>query len=113
MKTVATAAGVVALLLIIFVPSIVCWLKGKKLWATVGFFIGWHWIPAFRLAKPRSWWARRYYGEDKMRRSRARFDDDDDPYEGREAPAEVRQEFSADDASRSDCRSTRRAQADG
>jgi signal peptidase I len=50
-------------------------LKGK--WATlvVGLVAGIAWlVGAVRLAKPRSWWARRYYGERAMRRARARAD---------------------------------------
>jgi hypothetical protein len=30
-------------------------------------------VGVFRLAKPESWWARRYYGEEKMLQSRARY----------------------------------------
>lgn len=58
---------------VLLVPSVVCWLKGKRLWATVGFITAWHWIPVFRLAKPDSWWARRYYDDRKMYRARLRF----------------------------------------
>src|SRR5213075_479947 len=49
--------GIVLIVGILFAPSVVCWLKGKRWWATLGFFTGWHWIPVFRLAKPNSWWA--------------------------------------------------------
>ncbi len=51
----------------------VCWLKGKRLWATLGFLSGWHAVPAFRLAKPNSWWADRYYDEAKRQRALMRF----------------------------------------
>ena len=65
-----------ALIVLIVVPPVVCWLKGKRLWATLGFITGWHWIPVFRLAKPSSWWARKYYTRDKLARSNARFPND-------------------------------------
>jgi hypothetical protein len=55
------------------IPSVICWLKGKRRWAIIGFFSAWHIIAAFRLAKPESWWARRFYGEAKLNESRARF----------------------------------------
>jgi hypothetical protein len=74
LSDVAVGLAVVAYLT---VPSVICWLKGKKLWATLGFISGWHWIPVFRLAKPKSWWARRYYGDGKMQRARFRFPSDD------------------------------------
>jgi len=48
-------------------------LKGK--WATlvVGLLTGIPWLfGAVRLAKPRSWWARRYYGDRTMSRAHAR-----------------------------------------
>ena len=51
-------------------------LKGKYLMTLVGlFFLGnlivWT-VGAVRLAKPRSWWARRRYDEDKMLKARER-----------------------------------------
>jgi hypothetical protein len=49
------------------------WLKGKRRWAVLGAPTGWHLIPAFRLAKPDSWWARKYYSPEKMGRARNRF----------------------------------------
>lgn len=55
------------------VPSIICWLKGKRRWAIIGFFSAWHVVAAFRLAKPESWWARRFYDDGKLDESRARF----------------------------------------
>jgi hypothetical protein len=69
-------AGVVggSLLAFMFVASpVVLWLKGKRFWATIGWFTGWHVIPTFRLAKPRSWWARRFYDAAKMQRASDRF----------------------------------------
>lgn len=55
------------------IPSVVCWLKGKRRWAIIGFFSAWHVVAAVRLAKPESWWARRFYDEAKLSESRARF----------------------------------------
>ena len=31
------------------------------------------WIAVFRLARPTSWWARRFYGPEKMQRAFGRF----------------------------------------
>jgi hypothetical protein len=59
--------------------AVVCWLKGKRLWATLGFVTGWHVIPAVRLAKPDSWWSRRFYDEQKLRLAKARFFELDAP----------------------------------
>ncbi len=58
---------------LLVVPSVICWLKGKRLWAILGFLTLWHWVPVFRLAKPSSWWAHTYYGPDKLARSIDRF----------------------------------------
>jgi hypothetical protein len=55
--------------------AIVCALKGK--WAF--FFLSillWPVVPvigAIRIAKPTSWWARRYYDTEKRRQARERF----------------------------------------
>ena len=62
-----------AYLAILVGTAAVCWLKGKRLWATIGFVTGWHVIPAIRLAKPDSWWARKYYGPEKLKQANARF----------------------------------------
>lgn len=56
-------------------PLTVTALKGKWLlffagWLTLG--VVW-WIAAFSLAQPGSWWARRFYGAEKMQRARNRF----------------------------------------
>jgi signal peptidase I len=69
---VATAL-LAAYVVILLAAGVVTALKGK--WATlvVGLFTGIPWLfGAVRLAKPRSWWARRYYGERAMSRARAR-----------------------------------------
>jgi hypothetical protein len=55
------------------VPSIVCWMKGKRRWAVFGFFTAWHVVAAFRLAKPESWWARKFYDEAKLAQAKARY----------------------------------------
>ena len=48
--------------------------KGKRLLAIVGVFVPLVALTAsVRLAKPRSRWARRFYGDDKMGKARARF----------------------------------------
>jgi hypothetical protein len=67
---IASIAVTIALGLI---PSVICWLKGKRRWAVIGFFSAWHIVAAFRLAKPESWWARRFYDDVKLDQSRARF----------------------------------------
>lgn len=67
------AAIVGAYLVLLVIPVAVCWLKGKRLWATLGAFTLWHYIPMVRLAKPHSWWARRFYDEEKLAVAAARF----------------------------------------
>lgn len=62
-----------------FLTAIVCLLKGKNLLALIGVFMPL--VASFgmvRLAKPGSWWARRFYrpGSRKIRRAEARFDED-------------------------------------
>ena len=46
------------------------WLLFAAGWLTVG--IVW-WIASLRLARPESWWARRFYGSDKLVRARQRY----------------------------------------
>lgn len=66
--------GVVAYITVtVVLPSVICWLKGKRFWAVLGILSLWHFIPMVRLAKPDSWWARRYYDDDKLLRSNARY----------------------------------------
>jgi hypothetical protein len=71
--TAVYAAAVLAYIALWFGTAVICWLKGKHLWATLGLFTGWHVIPAIRLAKPDSWWAERRYDADKLDRAKARF----------------------------------------
>jgi hypothetical protein len=91
---------------IVLGPSVVCWLKGKRWWAVLGFPTLWHWVPVFRLAKPDSWWARRYYDQDKLLRAQQRFGDD--PFAGPSVPTEAVDAFSEDDILLQD-KTTRRA----
>jgi hypothetical protein len=54
--------------------AVVTALKGKPWMLLLGFLIGWCWIfGSLRLAKPQSWWARRFYDSVKMNASHARF----------------------------------------
>lgn len=67
------AASLFALL--VFLPATVTTLKGHWGLLLAGFFfLGLVWIiAALRLARPQSWWARRFYGEEKRARARARY----------------------------------------
>jgi hypothetical protein len=65
----------VGLWLFVVVPGVITALKGQWLLLTVGVLVGgivWL-IVALRLARPNSFWARRFYGEEKRRRSQARY----------------------------------------
>jgi hypothetical protein len=71
----AVAYGFALFAVLIAGPAAVTALKGQWAlfaagWITVG--IVW-WIAACRLARPGSWWARRFYDGDKLARSRARY----------------------------------------
>lgn len=72
---VAIAYGIVLLMLFVIAPPTVTALKRQWLlfvagWLTIG--LVW-WIAALRLARPDSWWARRFYGPAKLERSRQRY----------------------------------------
>jgi hypothetical protein len=56
-------------------PAVVTLLKGNYPAFLLGLLtLGAVWmVAAFRLARPVSWWARRFYGEQKMRRARLRY----------------------------------------
>jgi hypothetical protein len=57
------------------IPAWITWRKGQHLAFIVGFFLPgmvW-WIVACRLARPSSWWARRFYGPEKMQRAIDRY----------------------------------------
>lgn len=64
-----------ALFAVVFLPGVVCLLKGQWLFFALGFvFGGLLWvIVAFRLARPDSWWARRFYEAQKLARARERY----------------------------------------
>ena len=55
--------------------SALCALKGRRVYAVgnllvVGTPVGW--AGAARLAKPESWWARRFYGPEKLEQAKRR-----------------------------------------
>lgn len=61
-------------LAVFFVPGVVTALKGRLALFAVGFFVGLVWLwGAFRLGKPNSPWARRFYSPEKLDKSRERF----------------------------------------
>jgi hypothetical protein len=56
------------------VAVVVCLLKGKVGWGLLGLpFLGVALMGAVRLARPRSWWARRFYSESRAARAQARW----------------------------------------
>jgi hypothetical protein len=72
---VAVAYAVGLWLVLIVVPLTITALKRQWLlfaagWVTVG--IVW-WIASLRLARPESWWARHFYGPDKLARAQERY----------------------------------------
>jgi hypothetical protein len=65
---------VIAGFLVSLATGVITGLKGKYGFLAAGLLIGLFWIiGAIRLAKPASWWAKRFYGEEKMRLARERF----------------------------------------
>jgi hypothetical protein len=71
----AIAYGIALWLALVVGPAAVTALKGQWLLfvaglLTVGFV--W-WIAAFRLARPGSWWVRRFYDGDKLARAERRY----------------------------------------
>ncbi len=65
----------VGLWLVVLLPGLVTALKGQWLLLAAGLLVGglvWL-IVAFRLAGPKSFWARRVYDEDKLRSSEAGY----------------------------------------
>jgi len=72
---VAVVYAAALFLVLFFVPLTITALKGQWLlfgagWLTVG--VVW-WIAALRLGRPESWWARRFYDDDKLGRAKARY----------------------------------------
>ena len=71
-------AEVLLVLLLIWALAalVICVLKKKIIMAIISAVIGGgviQTIGALRLAKPESWWARRFYDEVKLQRSRERY----------------------------------------
>jgi hypothetical protein len=65
---------VIVVLAVCFVPGVITALKGRLALFVVGFFFGPVWLLAmFRLGKPNSPWARRYYSQAKLDKARERF----------------------------------------
>ncbi|HYQ79544.1 MAG TPA: hypothetical protein VEP91_10600 [Solirubrobacterales bacterium] len=72
---VAIAYGIAIWGVLIVAPATITALKGQWLlfvagWLTLG--LVW-WIAALRLARPGSWWARRFYDPGKLARAEARY----------------------------------------
>jgi protein-S-isoprenylcysteine O-methyltransferase Ste14 len=66
----------IILLVVVGIPAGITWSKGHRIAFVLGFLlIGLIWIvAACRLARPSSWWARRFYGPEKMKRASERFE---------------------------------------
>jgi hypothetical protein len=72
---VAVAYAAVLWIVLIVAPATITGLKGQWLlfgagWMTLG--LVW-WIAALRLARPRSWWSRHFYGPSKLARAESRY----------------------------------------
>ncbi|AZQ32146.1 hypothetical protein EJ357_00510 [Streptomyces cyaneochromogenes] len=67
--------GIAFVLVIWVVPLVVTALKGKYGMAVFGvaFHFLW-WVGAIRLAKPDSFWSRRFYDDDRLREAVRRFE---------------------------------------
>jgi hypothetical protein len=63
------------LIVTVGIPAGVTWSKGRRAAFFLGFLLlGMIWVvAACRLARPSSWWARRFYGQEKMQRALNRF----------------------------------------
>jgi hypothetical protein len=64
------------LIILVGIPAGITWSKGHRIAFVLGFLIlGMVWVvAACRLVRPSSWWARRFYGPEKMQRALKRFD---------------------------------------
>jgi hypothetical protein len=72
--SIVEALVVVAILVICLVPGAITALKGHVALFVAGFFVGLVWLVApFRLAKPNSPWARRFYSGEKLEKARSRY----------------------------------------
>lgn len=62
-------------LAVLLIPAVVTWLKGQRLLFVAGLLLaGIVWlVAALRLARPGSYWARRFYGPEKLARAKQRF----------------------------------------
>jgi hypothetical protein len=67
--------GLFVLIVVVIIPAAVTWSKEQRLVFALGFLLpGIVWVvAALRLARPSSWWARRFYGPKKMQRAIDRF----------------------------------------
>jgi hypothetical protein len=63
------------LIVVVGIPAGITWSKGQRAAFFLGFcLLGMVWVvAACRLARPSSWWARRFYGPEKMQRALNRF----------------------------------------
>lgn len=63
------------LIVVVGIPAGITWAKGQRAAFFLGFFLlGMVWVVAAgRLARPASWWARRFYGPEKLQRALDRF----------------------------------------
>lgn len=63
------------LTVVVGIPAGITWSKGQRAAFFLGFFLlGMVWlVAACRLARPTSWWARQFYGPEKMQRAVDRF----------------------------------------
>jgi len=66
----------ITLIIVVGIPAGITWSKGQRAAFFLGFLLlGMIWVvAACRLARPSSWWARRFYGPEKMQRALNRFD---------------------------------------
>ena len=70
--------AVVLVVTLVVAPGVVTLLKRHYALFVAGLLLPsiiW-WVAAVRLARPQSWWARRFYGDRKSRRARARYSQD-------------------------------------
>lgn len=66
---------------VIGIPAGITWSKGQRGAFIFGFLLlGMVWVvAACRLARPSSWWARRFYGPQKLQRAEERFGSETSP----------------------------------
>jgi hypothetical protein len=74
-STPVAIAYAVGIWLLILTPGAITWLKGRPDLVGAGLVVGglvWM-VTMWRSAKPTSWWARRFYGPEKLERARMRY----------------------------------------